>query len=271
VGVDIGGTKTLVAVFNEHGEIVEQTKFPTPKDYDHWLLELRNTAAHLEHHDFKAGGVAAPGYVDRKHGRLISQPNLPWKNIPLQADCEKTFSCPVVIENDANLAALSEAMLHPDIDSILYITISTGIGTGFVYKHRLEPSMLDSEGGHVLVQDGDKRISWEKYSAGRILYKHFGKKLEDIPASDKVAWDYIVRRMTIGIFANIAIFQPDLVIMGGSVGAQFDKYGEQLQAALDKLRMPVVDIPKVVEAKRPNECVIFGCYDIAKQTFGSKK
>ncbi|HWB39027.1 MAG TPA: ROK family protein [Candidatus Saccharimonadales bacterium] len=268
VGVDIGGTKTLVAVLNDNGEIVEQVKFATPKNYDHWVLEIKNLAlSHLKHQDFKAGGIGAPGYIDRIHGRMIRQPNLPWKNVPVEGDCEKIFNCPMVLENDANVAGLSEAMLHKEADSVLYVTISTGIGTGFVYKQKLDTALLDSEGGHVLIEHRGILTTWEKLSAGRMMFKHFGKKVADIDPSDKASWKYVAHHIATGLLSNIAIFQPDLVIIGGSVGEQFEYYGDMLQDELDKHKLPVVDIPKVVGAQRPSLCVIYGCYELAKQTF----
>ena len=75
VGVDVGGTKTLLAVLNDHGEIVEEKIFPTPKNYSHWLLELRHQLAHFQTHDFQAGGVGIPAVeIDRQHGRGNAQP-----------------------------------------------------------------------------------------------------------------------------------------------------------------------------------------------------
>ncbi len=268
ITLDIGGTKTLIAAVNNNGEIVEEAKFPTPNKYDHWLLELRNAAAHMEHKEYKAGGIACPGTIDRQHGRIVEQPNLPWLNEPLQADCEKVFKCPVIIENDANLAALSEAMLHPDYERVLYVTISTGIGTGVVFKQRLDPGMLNSEGGQVLLEHKGRYTTWEKLSAGRMLFKHFGKRVGDIPADDTAAWKYIVRHLTLGLFTNIAVTQPQLVIIGGSIGTYFERYGKLLQSELDKHRIPVVPIPKVVAAQRPERCVTYGCYELAKQTYG---
>jgi predicted NBD/HSP70 family sugar kinase len=268
ITVDIGGTKTLLAVVNDHGEIVEENKFPTPKDYDHWLLELRNAAAHLEHHEFKAGGIAAPGRIDRNHGRVLRCGNLPWKNVPLQADAERVFKCPVVVENDANLAGLSESMLHPKDNTVLYITVSTGIGTGVASHQKLDPSLLDSEGGHILLQHKDSYVSWEKLSAGSALHKHFGKNVGDILPGDKTAWKYIAHHIAMGLLNNIAIIQPDIVIVGGSVGSYFKNYGELLQAELEKNATPVVKTPRVIAAQRPERCVTYGCYDLAKQKFG---
>lgn len=271
IGVDVGGTKTLVAVLDEHGVIKERVKFPTPKKYDNFLLELRHAAAHLKHQDFKAGTVGLPGKLDRRHGRALSFGNLAWKNIPVQADVEKILNCPILIENDANLAGLSEAMLQPKYETVLYFTISTGIGTGFVHRQQLEPSMLDMEGGHVLLEHKGQLMRWEDFASGRAIYNHFNKKVADIPAGDTAAWHYIVRNLTPGMFANIAITQPDLIVIGGGVGTYFDRYGKLLQAELERHSLPVVKIPKLVEAQRPEEAVIYGCYDLAKQKFGHGK
>lgn len=132
-GVDIGATKTLVAVLTNDGVITQKIKFPTPKKYEDFLAELKKTVEQLTTSDFKAAGVAVPGRLNRKQGKVIGLGNLPWENEPIQRDCEKILHCPVVIENDANLAALSEAMLHKDKETVLYITVSTGIGTVRVF------------------------------------------------------------------------------------------------------------------------------------------
>ncbi|MDB5169538.1 MAG: hypothetical protein JWO41_894 [Candidatus Saccharibacteria bacterium] len=266
LGVDIGGTKTLIAVLSNDGEIVETRKFPTPKKYDHFILELAHAIHHLEHKDFRAAGVAAPGQIDRKHGRVIDFGNLNWTNIPLQADVEKIAKCPVVIENDANLAGLSEALLHKDKHTVLYITISTGIGTAVISNGQLDPALLNSEGGHILLPHKGHLLKWEAFASGRAIYKHFGKKAADI--HDEADWKHIVRNLALGFYAHIAIIEPDLIIVGGSIGSYFDRYGDLLQAELYKHAVPVIKIPKVVQARRPEEAVVYGCYDIAKQTYG---
>src|ERR1700710_1585045 len=112
VGVDVGGTKTLLAVMDNHGVIKETKKFPTPHNYHHFLLELANAVAFLTTQDFKAAGIGIPAtHIDRKHGIGTTFSNLPWHNVPVLADVEKILKCPTVLENDAKLASLSEAML----------------------------------------------------------------------------------------------------------------------------------------------------------------
>src|ERR1700759_5675895 len=104
LGIDIGGTKTLVAALNEHGEILVSLKFPTPADYDEFLAALKHTLQdEMPLQDFRAGCVAAPGKIDRKRGRFEQGGNLKWKNVPLQRDIERLAGCPMLLENDASL------------------------------------------------------------------------------------------------------------------------------------------------------------------------
>jgi predicted NBD/HSP70 family sugar kinase len=139
------------------------------------------------------------------------------------------------LENDANLATLSEAMLHKEAETVLYFTVSTGIGTGLVHKRKLEPGMLDMEGGNILLEHKGKLVRWESFASGKAIYQHFGKKVADIPADDQKVWHYIVKNLVPGMFTSIALTQPDLIIIGGSVGKYFERYGELLQSKLDKL------------------------------------
>lgn len=265
LGVDIGGTKTLVAVLDDEANIQEQAKFPTPKNYDHWLLELRHTLHHFEHQDFRAAGVAVPGRLNREHGIVYDLGNLPWHDERIQADCEKIMACPVVIENDANLAGLSEAMLHKDAETVLYITVSTGIGTGVVYKQQLDPALLDSEGGHIMVPHRGRLEEWESFASGRAIYRHFGKKAADI--TDEADWRLIAHNLAVGLFEHLAIVQPDLIIIGGSVGVHFTHYAKFLEAELKKYEVPLVPVPPIVPADRPELAVVYGCYDLAKQRY----
>src|SRR4051794_12131428 len=111
VAVDVGGTKTLVAVFDKGGKIIEEQKFPTPADYNDFKIELADTVAKLATKVFSRVVMAIPGRLDRKHGVAIAFGNLSWVNVPVQADAERVFNTPVIIENDSKLAALSEAVL----------------------------------------------------------------------------------------------------------------------------------------------------------------
>ena len=267
IGVDVGGTKTLVASLDGNGMITESIKFPTPPDYDEFLTQLAAIAANLKTKTFKAGGVGMPATViDRHHGRGLSFGNLPWKNVPILGDLEKIFGCPMVMENDAKMAALSEAMLLKDkYDNVLYITVSTGIGIGLVVDGKIDDNVGDGGGAAMLIEYRGKHLPWESFASGHAIVDRYGKRAEDI--HDQETWSKIVRDLAPGFIELIAIVQPQVIVIGGSVGTYFDRYGKLLAAELKKYDLPLVTLPKLVGAQRPEVAVIYGCYDLAKQTF----
>jgi predicted NBD/HSP70 family sugar kinase len=266
LGIDTGGTKTLVGVLNSHGEIVESAKFPTSKDYENYLVELENTVKTFAHQEFAAGGVAMPGKIDRKHGRVINLGNLGWKNANVQHDLEKLFHCPFVIENDAKLGALSEAMLLRDhYDKVLYVTVSTGIGIGLIAHGKIDTSIGDGGGRALQLEHRGKLMSWEDFAGGHAIVERYNKRAVDI--TDAATWTAICRDLAKGLIQLIAIAEPDVIVVGGSVGTYFDRYGKILAAELKKYHLPMVSLPDLRQAQRPEEAVLYGCYDLAKQHF----
>ena len=267
VGIDIGGTKTLLSVLNDSGEIVESHKFPTSEAYEDLLKGFSEGLKGFKNQTFQAGAVGVPGRVDREHGISLGSPHVQWKDVPLQADCQKIFGCPFVIDNDANLAALSEAMLHKDSDMVLYFTVSTGIGTGIIRGQQIEPALINSEGGHLMLPYNGKLTRWEDFASGHAIYQQFGKKAADI--TDPAIWKTVAHNLSLGFFEHIAILQPDLIVIGGSIGTYFDRYGDFLIEELKQYEIPIVQIPKIVGAERAEQAVIYGCYDLAKQIYGN--
>lgn len=263
VAVDIGGTKTLVATIDDDGVIVEKQRFPTPKDYQSLLHGLEKALAGFQTTVFTGGGVGLPGHIDYKKGISLNSPHVAWGHVPLQADCEKIFGCPFVIDNDANMAALSEAMLHKEYETVLYITVSTGIGTGFVRRQTIDPALLNSEGGHMVLPYDGKLVRWENFASGSAIVEEYGKKAEDI--TDEGTWQRIAHHLALGFFNHIALLQPDLIVVGGSIGTHFEHYGHYLMDDLKHYEEPLVTIPPIIKAQRPEEAVLFGCYDAARQ------
>lgn len=266
LAVDIGGTKTLVATISDDGVIKEKHRFPTPKDYESLLQGLRHAAQEFEAKEFTGGGVGVPGHIDYERGVSVNSPHVAWGHVPLRDDCAKIFGCQFVIDNDANMAALSEAMLHKESQTVLYFTVSTGIGTGLVRDQRINPVLLKSEGGHIVLPYGDKLMDWEDFASGSAIVREFGKRAEAI--TDEDDWRAIAHNLALGFFAHIAILQPDLIVVGGSIGTYFSRYSKYLSEELKRYEVPIVPVPPIVEAKRPEEAVLFGCYDAAKQKFG---
>jgi predicted NBD/HSP70 family sugar kinase len=267
VGVDVGGTKTLVAVLDGHGVIKQRALFPTPKTYDNFLLELRHLAAHFEQTDFKAGAVGITGRIDRKHGRRHAAGKLAWENVPVQADTERIFGCPMVVENDAKLAGLSEAMLVKDkYSKVLYITVSTGIGFALITDGVIDTSISDRGGTNIMLEHRGKLAAWESFASGRAIAERYGKKAKDI--SDEATWKRISRNLAQGMIQLIAVMEPDVIVIGGGVGTYFERYGALLAAELKRYELPTVAVPALMGARRPEEAVVYGCYDLAKQVYG---
>ena len=265
VAIDIGGTKTLVAVFDAKGKIVEQQKFPTPKEYEDFKIELAKVVAKLSTTDFYKGVVDIPGLVNRKLGTGVTFGNLPWENVSVQNDLEHILNCPVLVENDARLAGLGEALEISGFKklNILYITISTGIGGGYIANGKIDTKFEDAEIGHMLLEHQGHLTEWEDFASGSAIYKKYGKKVVDI--DDPQIFYAIARNIAVGIINLIAVMTPEIIIIGGSVGTHLEKFQDRLMEQLKLYEMPLVPIPPIVKAKHPEEAVIYGCFEYAKQ------
>lgn len=263
LAIDIGGTKTLLALCNESGKPVSEFKFPTPQKYTEFVKELATAIKEIQG-DYSLVVVAAPGKIDRATGTAVAFGNLPWKNSPIKKDIEQITSKTVLLENDANLAALSAAhSVSPLPHKALYVTISTGIGTGFVVDGVLDPDLLDSEGGHVLIQYGDKLVDWEHIASGKTIVAQYGKRASDI--DDPTIWNEISKNFALGIVDMSAVYDPDIILIGGGVGTHFHKYEKFLKIHVKEMLPKLVDMPKIVAAPNAEEAVVYGCAILAKQ------
>jgi predicted NBD/HSP70 family sugar kinase len=259
VTVDTGGTKTLIASFEKNGDIGEMIKFPTPADQNDYVTLLRkNIQEAYGNTPVEAIVIALPGIV--KEGVAIWCNNLGWKDFDAQSALAGVLGdTPVLIENDANLAGLSETrILDPTPVSSLYVTISTGIGTGVITNGTIDPGLRHSEGGRALIEFDGVIREWESFASGKAIHQTYGKYARDI--ANPPVWRQIADRISRGFLAVIPIIQPDIVIIGGSIGSYFDKYGEQLEALLQEKLPPHIVCPRFIQATHPEEAVIYGCY-----------
>lgn len=262
--VDIGGTKTLLAVFDNTGTLIEQLKFPTPEIYEDFLKQLTASVDKLSTKDFQAVGVAAPGKIDHELGSLIAAGNLKWKNVSLHEDIEKIFAAPVLVENDAKAAAISEARLAgPKYPKVVYITISTGIGIGVCVNGKIAEALHDAEIGDMGVEYKGKVVPWESIASGSALVKMYGKRASE--QTDPNVWRELARNLAKGMIAIIAMVQPDLILVGGGAGNYLERFQAPLMEELKKYENPVAPTPPIRKAVHPEEAVVYGCYEIAKE------
>lgn len=265
VAVDTGGTKTLVASFSKDGIVGAQIKFPTPKDPKEYVKHLREVLQQTYGGQrIEALVVAVPGIV--KDGVAIWCGNLGWRNFDVAKALAGTLGdTPVFVENDANLAGLAETrLLKPMPVSSLYVTVSTGIGTGIITNGTIDPALRNSEGGHALIEyDGVVR-QWESFASGRAIYETYGKYARDI--RNKRIWNEVADRISRGFLAVIPILQPDVIIIGGSIGTYFEHYSAQLTNLLKEKLPDHIACPTIIQAKHPEQAVIYGCYYYALDT-----
>ena len=267
LGVDIGGTKTLVASLDDSGVIVEKSKFPTPEDYAEFIPLLKEALSSFKTNDYKAATVAVPAVeLDRSNGVAINFGNLPWQNIEIVKDVKGLLDCPVLVENDAKLAGLSEAMIVKDkYSKVLYVTVSTGIGYGLIENLEIDDSAGDGGGRTILLERDGKQVPWESIASGHAIVERFGKLAKDI--DDEQTWREISKDLAEGLIELISVFQPEVIIIGGSVGDYFDKFGGLLTEEISKHDLPLVKMPSIQKASRPDEAVVYGCYDLARKRY----
>src|ERR1700682_2656341 len=197
IGADIGGTKVAAGFVNHAGEISHVTRVPMVSDGDaaaglNSVVEALDSLlakAKQNHWTIRAIGICAPGPLDPNTGVVINPPNVTcWRNFPLAAEISKRYHLPVKIENDANAAALAEVLwgAGKGYAKVFYISIGTGIGTGFILDGKIYNGRTGAapEGGHVSIDyrgplcNCGKRGCIETYLAGPAIAKRAQTKLE---------------------------------------------------------------------------------------------
>lgn len=268
IAVDTGGTKTLVAGSDSAGRFHTRHRFPTPKNPEKYIEQLAETiTTHFDLKKAKAISIAVPGYTKGTVFVDCLSPALDWPDNFELGDkllSKLGVNIPVYLENDANLAGLAEShALKPLPQSCLYITVSTGIGTGATENGRLVEALDYFEGGKaVLEYDGILR-RWEDFASGHAIYQTYGRYARDIKS--RAVWEQIADKIARGIVALAPTLNPNIIVIGGSIGTYFDKYESYLNAYLQKYIPHIMTTTTVVQAKHPEEAVIYGCRIYAEQ------
>lgn len=147
IAVDLGGTRFRVAVGTREGELEWRVSRPTlveqgtssvlARMYDA-VQEALETIA--DRPSLKGIGIGAPGPLDPWKGIIHQPPNMPgWDRVPIKDLFEERFGIPVKVSNDANLAAVGEHRYGAGkgYSDVVYVTVSTGIGSGVITGNRL--------------------------------------------------------------------------------------------------------------------------------------
>ncbi len=267
LGIDIGGSKTLIARFDSKLNIIEQQQLQTPDKPETLLDSIAKVALSMNQDDhIEAIGLAAPGIVN--DGVLTNKTTLNWENVPIQSMVQNKLKAPTIAYNDASLAGLYEARLGAGAGcrKVLYLTISTGVGSSLIIDGNLTDSLGSSEAGYMIVgnSDGDY-CDLESLVSGPAFKKRF---LESAHTNqDPEAWNKYAHDLAIGIYNAVAITTPDVVVIGGGMANHYELFNEPLEQYLGKLdNKDMFSLPKIVKKADEIElAVIYGCAIIASE------
>jgi glucokinase len=189
IGVDLGGTNLRIAAVDEQGHLIEKVTFGTKTivGRDQVLNDMCNairqtTAKYQKNGALLGVGIGVPGIIDMQTGMMRDAPNLPgWPDYPVRAEIEKRMGTPVILENDANCAALGEKWLGAGrhVGDMLMLTLGTGVGGGIIIGGKIHHGMTGMAGefGHMTVEpDGNpcgcgNRGCLEQYSSATAVVR----------------------------------------------------------------------------------------------------
>ena len=162
IGVDLGGTNLRAAAFNEQGLLLDQTSGKTDltegpeavvDDIVSSIITIRDN--HRDH-ELIGVGVGVPGFIRLKEGVIVGSNNLATlEGYPIRDAISKKLGLPVILENDANAAALGEWWIGAgkDVDDLVLITLGTGVGGGIISRGRVIHGSVGMAGeiGHITI------------------------------------------------------------------------------------------------------------------------
>ncbi|MFY9586165.1 MAG: ROK family protein, partial [Actinomycetota bacterium] len=161
IGVDVGGTKIAGGVVDADGRVLRRHQVPSEADDPDAIVAAIIEVAEgclAAVGDAAAVGVGAAALVDHDEGIVLWAPNLAYKDLHLRELLMKQVSLPVVVDNDANVAALAEAVhgAGRGVQHQVMVTVGTGIGSGLILDGRLYRGRygLGGELGHMIIVPG---------------------------------------------------------------------------------------------------------------------
>ncbi len=164
IGVDLGGTNLRIAAVDSAGKTLEKittsTEVARGRDQviDEMCGAIQKIVDKLSDTGVLAGiGIGVPGIIEMQTGMLRDSPNLPgWHNYPVRDEIERRLKTTVILENDANAAALGEKWLGAatGVDDMIMLTLGTGVGGGIVLEGKIWHGMtgMAGEPGHINVE-----------------------------------------------------------------------------------------------------------------------
>ncbi len=305
VGVDLGGTNFSIAVGDAEGRIAVEEKHATRSHdgpdavLDRIATAIKGFAAYREG-SIAGVGMGLPGLVDIREGVSRFLPNLPtqWRDVPVRARLEEALRRPVRILNDARAAALGEFLFghgRSGMNTLVFLTLGTGVGGGVVVDGRLRLGRLGAAGeiGHICV---DPQGPWcgcgsrgclETFASGpaitaegiRLMLSGNAPGLHaicggDIAAvspltmsqaarqgEDSVAFalSQVGKRIGMAVAHVVSALHPDAVVLGGGVAALDELLLEPVRRVLEaRVRMFPAQGVRVLRAQLGDRAGMYG-------------
>ena len=243
LGVDLGGTRMRLALFDETGRIEQKNVSQTDPEHPECLVEamrslLRETPLRIER-----AVVGVPGPISYRDGVPLKLPNLPkWEGRLSAPQLEEDLDVPVKLANDADLAALGEHRFGAGrgVSDMLYVTSSTGVGAGVIVDGRLLRGRWSmAEAGHMVIDwKTGETVEW--LGSGSTLARLSGL---DGPALDKLIlagdaraaaiFASVAEAFAVGVHNLVHCFMPERVVIGGGVSRSGELLLGPLRARLE--------------------------------------
>jgi predicted NBD/HSP70 family sugar kinase len=273
VGLDIGGTKILAAAAGPDGAPLRMLREATPASLGEGLSLLSRMARECAGGArIRAIGASAGGPLDFKKGVVSPLHQPAWRDVPLKALFEKEFGCPFAVDVDTNVAALGEWRARGRAPRrLLYLTLSTGMGGGFVVDGHLyrgaggeHPEVAHQGVGGL----SDPRCECgavgclEERVSGNGIRRRFGKAAEALTLEE---WALVGRDLGLGLRNLVTILAPDLIAVGGGVaiGAGEKLLGPARETARASLRL--VSLPPVETSALGYDTALRGALALAQE------
>jgi len=306
-GVDIGGTKLSTALVDHDGNIIDKSVIydhvDKPEDIfvEQVALNIKTLFRknHLEEEDVMGIGMGCAGHLRFRDGVMITTSNLKgFKNYPLRDAVQSNFKIPVILDNDANAQAFGEFNFGAGkgFNSMIFLTISTGIGAGIIINHKLYRGLTGTAGefGHTIVNPdkdllctcGNKgclmscacgmalpHLFEQKIKQGQTtsleLPENFdysvidGKFIkESFDSGDPVSKEIILDSgfyLGLGLYNIFQVFNPPIIVLGGGLLSWGDIYLEKIKKTFyEYARDMIFDPLEIVVSKIGPDAGVIG-------------
>ena len=297
VGLDVGGTKILAALVDEHGRLLSRSQRWTPPPgagdgtlEDTLVSAIEEAAGRAP---LAAVGLAVAGFVDAAGGAVRFAPHLAWRDAEVRERMEARLGVAVHLDNDANAALLGERVhgAAQSSGSAALVALGTGIGAAFLVGGRLHRGAggMAGELGHVAYEPGGRscpcglRGCWEEYASGRALRRlHAERTGDDLDGPEitrlaqagdpaaTAALSEVGRHLGRGLGTLVSAFDPGLLVIGGGVAAAGELLLEPARAALAGA-LPGAghrELPAVVAGGLGGGAGVVGAAEGARQLLG---